>query len=127
MKFVKSNEPTYITAFGYQCPLIYSFQAMEILQSSTIPQTGTTHYVVVKGHKPGIYFSFEEFNKQLKNFSGAIGRKAPSLKEVRTALLLMHNLINGTYLHSRPFFKTFLALGWVSASDFLILAAGRRP
>ena len=102
MKFVKSNEPTYITALGYQCPLIYSFQAMEILQSGTIPQTGTTHYVVVKGHKPGIYNSFEEFNKQLKNFSGAIGRKAPSLKEVRTALLLTNAQSYKWYVLGRP-------------------------
>ena len=39
------------------------------------------YYVVVKGHRPGIYTNYEDFNLQLTHFKGAVGRKVRSKAE----------------------------------------------
>ena len=42
-------------------------------------------YVVVKGHKPGIYYDSINYTKQMSGFSGARGCKTSSYEEVRIA------------------------------------------
>ena len=39
------------------------------------------YYVVTKGHRPGIYTNSEDFDIQMRNFKGSVGRKVRSKAE----------------------------------------------
>ena len=44
------------------------------------------YYVVTKGHRPGIYTNSEDFDIQMRNFKGSVGRKVRSKAEAYNIL-----------------------------------------
>ena len=76
---------------------------MIILKNIKISMAGNKYYVVWKGHKPGIYSSWNDCEKQIKGFTGAIYKAFKSKEQAMRAYKMDYNEFVGNDVNKLGF------------------------